>query len=169
MAGGWPRPRAEVEYLYRTRYQGFTARHFHEHLVRDHRFVWSRSWTKEFLQSRNLLPKAEHRGALEERRARHELEQAVERAADIAAAEAFWHALAGLSLGQRGWLPRRSSTGVRSAESLLPELAPPAYEPTESAKRACNLPRRRMAEGGDLCSCLIQLSLLRRSVCAGSF
>src|SRR6516225_7843044 len=28
----------EVEALYRTRYQGFTARHFHEHLVRDHRF-----------------------------------------------------------------------------------------------------------------------------------
>ena len=25
-----------VEHLYRTRYQGFTARHFHEHLVRDH-------------------------------------------------------------------------------------------------------------------------------------
>ena len=27
------------EALYRTRYQGFTARHFHEHLVRDHRFA----------------------------------------------------------------------------------------------------------------------------------
>jgi transposase len=35
----------EVEHLYRTRYQGFTARHFHEHLVRDHRFAWSYSWT----------------------------------------------------------------------------------------------------------------------------
>jgi hypothetical protein len=48
----------EVERLYRTGYQGFTARHFHEHLVRDHRFAWSYSWTKAFLQSRNLLPKA---------------------------------------------------------------------------------------------------------------
>ena len=48
----------EVEHLYRTRYQGFTARHFHEHLVREHRFAWSYSWTKAFLQSRNLLPKA---------------------------------------------------------------------------------------------------------------
>ena len=28
-------PCEEVEALYRTRYQGFTARHFHEHLVRD--------------------------------------------------------------------------------------------------------------------------------------
>jgi len=37
---------AEVEALYRTRYSGFTARHFHEHLVRDHRFAWSYSWTR---------------------------------------------------------------------------------------------------------------------------
>ena len=29
---------AEVEALYRTRYSGFTAKHFHEHLVRDHQF-----------------------------------------------------------------------------------------------------------------------------------
>ncbi len=42
----------EVEHLYRTRYRGFTARHFHEHLVREHRFAWSYSWTKTFLQSR---------------------------------------------------------------------------------------------------------------------
>ena len=54
---------AEVEALYRTRYQGFTARHFHEHLVREHRFAWSYSWTKTFLQSRNLLAKAARRGA----------------------------------------------------------------------------------------------------------
>jgi hypothetical protein len=53
----------EVEHLYRTRFQGFTARHFHEHLVRDHRFAWSYSWTKAFVQSRNLLAKAARRGA----------------------------------------------------------------------------------------------------------
>lgn len=63
----------EVETLYRTRYQGFTARHFHEHLVRDHRFAWSYSWTKAFLQSRNLLPKAAHRGAHRRRRPRRPL------------------------------------------------------------------------------------------------
>jgi transposase len=63
----------EVEHLYRTRYQGFTARHFHEHLVRDHRFAWSYSWTKAFLQSRNLLPKAEHRGAHRRKRPRRPL------------------------------------------------------------------------------------------------
>ncbi len=63
----------EVEHLYRTRYQGFTARHFHEHLVRDHRFAWSYSWTKAFLQSRNLLPKAERRGAHRRKRPRRPL------------------------------------------------------------------------------------------------
>jgi transposase len=31
----------EVEALYRSRYSGFTAKHFHEHLVRDHRFLWA--------------------------------------------------------------------------------------------------------------------------------
>lgn len=63
----------EVEALYRARYQGFTARHFHEHLVRDHRFAWSYSWTKAFLQSRNLLPKAPRRGAHRRKRPRRPL------------------------------------------------------------------------------------------------
>lgn len=63
----------EVETLYRTRYQGFTARHFHEHLVRDHRFGWSYSWTKAFLQSRNLLPKVPRRGAHRRKRPRRPL------------------------------------------------------------------------------------------------
>jgi transposase len=30
----------EVERLYRERYQGFTVKHFHEHLVKDHGFGW---------------------------------------------------------------------------------------------------------------------------------
>ncbi len=63
----------EVEYLYRTRYQGFTVRHFHEHLVRDHRFAWSYSWTKMFLRCRNLLPKAPRRGAHRRKRSRRPL------------------------------------------------------------------------------------------------
>jgi transposase len=63
----------EVEHLYRTRYQGFTARHFHEHLVREHRFAWSYSSTKIFLQSRNLLPKAPRRGAHRRKRPRRPL------------------------------------------------------------------------------------------------
>ena len=31
---------AEVEALYRSRYAGFTAKHFHEHPVRGHGFRW---------------------------------------------------------------------------------------------------------------------------------
>ena len=41
----------EVESLYRTRYSGFTARHFHDHLVREHGFTWGYTWTKSLLQS----------------------------------------------------------------------------------------------------------------------
>ena len=63
----------EVEALYRTRYPGFTARHFHEHLVRTHRFAWSYSWTKAFLQSRHLLTKAPRRGAHRRKRPRRPL------------------------------------------------------------------------------------------------
>ena len=64
---------AEAEALYRTRYSGFTARHFHEHLVRDHRFAWSYSWTKAFLQSHRLLAKAPRRGAHRRQRPRRPL------------------------------------------------------------------------------------------------
>jgi transposase len=53
----------EVERLYRIRFETFTARHFHEHLVRDHRFGWRYSLTKTFPQSLNLSSKAERRGA----------------------------------------------------------------------------------------------------------
>jgi hypothetical protein len=35
-----------VERLYLERYAGFTAKHFHEHLVREHGFRWGYAWTK---------------------------------------------------------------------------------------------------------------------------
>ena len=60
----------EVEALYRTRYSGFTAKHFHEHLVRDHQFTWSYTWTKVFLQSKGLLVRAKTRGAHRRKRPR---------------------------------------------------------------------------------------------------
>jgi transposase len=63
----------EVEALYRTRYQGFTAKHFHEHLVKDHQFAWGYSWTKTFLQSKGLLTKAKRRGAHRRKRERRPL------------------------------------------------------------------------------------------------
>ena len=40
----------EVERLYRERYQGFTVKHFHEHLVKDHGFGWGYTWLKLHLQ-----------------------------------------------------------------------------------------------------------------------
>jgi transposase len=63
----------EVEALYRTRYQGFTAKHFHEHLVRHHKFNWGYTWTKVFLQTRGLLPRAKRRGAHRRKRERRPL------------------------------------------------------------------------------------------------
>lgn len=64
---------AEVEALYRSRYAGFTAKHFHEHLVRDHRFAWGYTWTKAFLHSRGLLERAKRRGAHRRKRPRRPL------------------------------------------------------------------------------------------------
>ena len=63
----------EVEALYRQRYAGFRAKHFHEHLVKDHGFAWGYTWTKLFLQSRGLLTKAPRKGAHRRKRERRPL------------------------------------------------------------------------------------------------
>jgi transposase len=63
----------EVEMLYRTRYAGFTAKHFHEHLIRDHGFSWGYTWTKTFLHSRGLLERAKRGGAHRRKRPRRPL------------------------------------------------------------------------------------------------
>jgi len=63
----------EVEALYRTRYAGFTAKHFHEHLVKDHQFHWGYTWTKAFLHSKGLLETAKRRGAHRRKRMRRPL------------------------------------------------------------------------------------------------
>ena len=60
----------EVETLYRTRYSGFAAKHFHEHPVASHQFAWSYTWTKTFLHSKGLLEKATRRGAHRRKRER---------------------------------------------------------------------------------------------------
>lgn len=60
----------EVARLYRGRYKGLTAKHFHEYLTRDHGFRWSYSWTKSFLQSAGLIEKAPRRGAHRRKRDR---------------------------------------------------------------------------------------------------
>lgn len=68
-----PERERQIETLYRTRYSGFTAKHFHEHLVRDHGFSWGYTWTKVFLQSKGLVPRAKTRGALRRKRPRRPL------------------------------------------------------------------------------------------------
>lgn len=61
---------AGVERLYRERYDGFTAKHFHEHLVGAHGFSWGYTWTKTFLQDVGLIAKAKRRGAHRRKRPR---------------------------------------------------------------------------------------------------
>jgi transposase len=63
----------EVERLYRDRYDGFTAKHFHEHLVQSHGFRWGYSWTKTYLQERGYIQRAPHRGAHRRKRPRKPL------------------------------------------------------------------------------------------------
>jgi transposase len=69
-----PADRAEeVERLYRERYQGFTVKHFHEHLVRDHGFGWGYTWTKLHLQWTGVVAKAPRKGAHRRKRERRPL------------------------------------------------------------------------------------------------
>ncbi len=58
---------------YRTRYWDFTAKHFHEHLVRRHGFEYGYTWTKTTLQRAGLVPHAPRRGAHRKRRPRRPL------------------------------------------------------------------------------------------------
>ena len=60
----------EVERLYRDRYWGFTAKHFHDYLRASHGFTRGYTWTKTFLQGRGLIAKAPRRGAHRRRRPR---------------------------------------------------------------------------------------------------
>src|ERR1700687_1730021 len=63
----------EVEALSRERYQGFTVKHFHEHLVKDHGFGWGYTWTKLHLQWKGLVDKAPRKGAHRRKRERRPL------------------------------------------------------------------------------------------------
>ena len=62
-----------VAQLYRERYAGFNAKHFHEHLVKDHGFPFSYSWAKTFLHRRQLVPLAPRKGVHRKRRPRRPL------------------------------------------------------------------------------------------------
>jgi transposase len=69
-----PADRAEeVERLYRERYQGFTVKPFHEHLVRDHGFGWGDTWLKLHLQWAGVVARAPRKGAHRRKRERRPL------------------------------------------------------------------------------------------------
>lgn len=55
---------------YRTRYFDFTAKHFHERLVAEHRFELGYTWTKRILQDAGLVRRAPKRAAHRKRRPR---------------------------------------------------------------------------------------------------
>ena len=72
-ASGRRAPLDQILEQYRTRYWDFTAKHFHEHLVRDHGFRLGYTWTKIRLQEAGLVKKARGRGAHRKRRSRRAL------------------------------------------------------------------------------------------------
>jgi hypothetical protein len=47
------------------RFEGFTAEHFHEHLVQSHSFRCGYRWTKTYLQNSGYIQKAPRRAASE--------------------------------------------------------------------------------------------------------
>jgi transposase len=59
-----------LEQLYRERYRGFNAKHFWEHLVKDHGFPFSYTWAKSYLHRRQLVPLAPRKGAHRKKRPR---------------------------------------------------------------------------------------------------
>jgi transposase len=62
-----------LEELYRERYSGFNAKHFWEHLVKDHDFPFSYTWAKSFLHRRQLVPLSARKGAHRKKRPRRPL------------------------------------------------------------------------------------------------
>jgi transposase len=63
----------DVLTLYRERYGGFTARHFHDTLRQHHGFELGDTWTTHRPQAAGLVPKAPRRGAHRKKRPRRPL------------------------------------------------------------------------------------------------
>jgi transposase len=60
----------ELLELYRNAYPGWNVKHFHEHLVRDHRFQWGYTFVKAQLHRAGLVERAPKRGAHRRKRER---------------------------------------------------------------------------------------------------
>ena len=61
---------AQILALYRTAYQGWNVKHFHEHLVRDHGFTLSYSCLKGRLQAADLVRRERRKGGHRRKRER---------------------------------------------------------------------------------------------------
>jgi hypothetical protein len=55
---------------YRTYYQGWNVKHFHEQLQKRHSFGWGYTWTKTQLHAARLVERAKRRGAHRRKRSR---------------------------------------------------------------------------------------------------
>lgn len=55
---------------YRRHHQGWTVKHFHEHLQERHSFRWGYTWTKTQLHAAGLVERAKRRGAHRRKRPR---------------------------------------------------------------------------------------------------
>jgi transposase len=60
----------ELLELNRNAYPGWNVKHFHEHLVRDHRFKWGYTFVKAQLHRAGLIDRAKERGAHRRKRER---------------------------------------------------------------------------------------------------
>jgi len=60
----------EMLELYRHRYLGWSVKHFHEHLLRDHHFSWGYTFIKTQLHAAGLVARARRRGAHRRKRER---------------------------------------------------------------------------------------------------
>jgi hypothetical protein len=56
--------------LYRSTYQGWNVKHFHERLVERHGFRWGYTWTKTQLHAAGLVERSKRRGAHRRKRPR---------------------------------------------------------------------------------------------------
>jgi transposase len=55
---------------YQARHDGWSVKHFHEHLVQHHNFGWGYTWTKTQLHTAGLVERAKRRGAHRRKRPR---------------------------------------------------------------------------------------------------
>ena len=121
----------EVERLYRERYQGFTVKHFHEHLIKDHGFGWGYTWLKLHLQWAGVVPKAPRKGAHRRKRERRPTSPRTTRHGEIDRGSPTQVAGA---RGTSSMVPAASDATMRKAGSRTSQSSAPL---NSARRRAC--------------------------------